>query len=56
VAQADGWELWINRSRHEALALPDALARAEILWNSDETAPAGAITAQSAALLNQPNQ
>ena len=51
VAQADGWEIWINRSRHEALALPAPQAGAEIFWSSDDTAQKGAIATQSAALL-----
>ena len=51
VAQADGWELWINRSRSEALALPDAQASAEMLWSSDDSTETGAIATQSAALL-----
>ena len=50
VAQAEGWEFWINRSRHEALALPDALASAEVLWSTEEAPAVGAIAAQSAAL------
>ena len=52
VAQAKGLELWINRSRHESLALPEALASAEMLWSTEETTGAiGAIPAQSAGLL-----
>ena len=51
VAQADGLELWINRSRHEAVDLPDALASAEMLWSTEEAPAVGAIAAQSAALL-----
>ncbi len=51
VAQADGLEIWINRSRIEALALPDSLASADMHWSTSENTPAGAIAAQSAALL-----
>ena len=52
VAQANGWEFWINRSRHEALALPDAQASAEMHWSTEEAhTETGAIAAQSAALL-----
>ena len=51
VAQADGWELWINRSCNDALALPDPQASAEVLWSTEAATPAGAIAAQSAALL-----
>ena len=51
VAQTDGWELWINRSRHESLDLPDALASVEMLWSTEEAPAVGAIAAQSAALL-----
>ena len=51
VAQADGWEIWINRSRNNALALPDPQASAEVLWSTEAATPAGAIAAQSAALL-----
>ena len=51
LAQADGLELWINRSRSEALALPDPLASAEMLWSTEEATAVGAIAAQSAALL-----
>ena len=51
VAQAEGWELWINRSRHEAVDLPEALASAQILWSTADKAPTGAIATQSAALL-----
>ncbi len=50
VAQADGWEIWINRSRNDALALPDPQASAEVLWSTEAATPAGAIAAQSAAL------
>ena len=51
VAQADGWELWINRSRSEALVLADPQASAQILWSTADKAPTGAIATQSAALL-----
>jgi neopullulanase len=55
VAQAEGLEIWINRSRYEALALPDPQASAEVLWSTEEATPAGAIAAQSAApLLTSP--
>ena len=51
VAQAKGLEIWINRSRSETLALPDALASAEVLWSTEEAPAVGAIATQSAALL-----
>ena len=51
VAQADGIELWINRSRNGALALPDPQASADVLWSTEEATSAGAIGEQSAALL-----
>ena len=51
VAQAYGMELWINRSRHESLALPDALANAEMLWSTEENTTTASIAAQSAAML-----
>ena len=51
VAQADGWEIWINRSRHEALALPDPQASAEMLWSTEEATAVGAIATQTAALM-----
>ncbi|WP_413297690.1 glycoside hydrolase family 13 protein [Synechococcus sp. MIT S9452] len=51
VAKAVGMELWINRSRHESLALPNALASAEMLWSTEESTAAAAIAAQSAAML-----
>ena len=51
VAQAGGLEIWVNRSRHESLVLPDPQASAEILWSSNDTAPASAIATQSAVLL-----
>tara|TARA_B100002051_G_scaffold235795_1_gene236466 strand:+ start:263 stop:1744 length:1482 start_codon:yes stop_codon:yes gene_type:complete len=51
VAQAKGLEIWINRSRHESLALPDPQASAEMLWSTEAATAVGPIAAQSAALL-----
>ena len=51
VAQADGMELWINRSRNKALALHDPQASADVLWSTEEAISADAISVQSAALL-----
>ena len=44
-------QIWINRSRTEALALPDPQASAEMHWSTEEATAAGAIGVQSASLL-----
>lgn len=56
VGQAEGLEIWINRSRIQPLCLPEPQATAKILWSSEENLAAGCIPTQSAVLLLTTNR
>lgn len=51
IGQAEGLEVWINRSRTQPLELPDPQATTNVLWSSDQHNALGSISMQSAVLL-----
>ena len=55
VAQAEGLEVWINRSRIHPLALPAAQTTAKTLWSCDEDTASPCLSPQSAVVLANPS-
>jgi len=51
VAQAEGVEVWINRSRIHALALPKPQTTAKTLWRCDQDNASDCVPPQSAIML-----